>query len=207
MSRIDINKELFSYIAPPYPLIMFPEAWKSKKPKEEVFTDIEALWHDSDTGYINILGKSILMPVMLDGVWLPNSIFNIQRSKRIIETVLTGRKGTVKEFISAEDYKIKIQGTIIHEYKGTSVAYPLQDLTNLLKILDKSEALKIENELMSQLGIHSVVVYDYDVSEIGKNENVQRYEINLKSDGDFVAENVDIIEMLQQGYNPLANIF
>ena len=80
---------------------------------------------------------------------------------------------------------ISIESTVFQETQNFKL------LDKLLEYFESRKhylIIEIQNEFMRQLGIHKVVVYDKDFPEIGSKENAQMFEINLKSDSDFIAD-------------------
>ena len=75
-------------------------------------------------------GREVFMPVTLGDQFLPYVWLNIKASKNIIETPLTERRGSVKELISIDDYRIGIKGFVI----GHDGAFPEKDVENLRKL-------------------------------------------------------------------------
>ena len=62
-------------------------------------------------------GRWYFMPVVLvykgKEYEMPNSLISIRGKKNIVSTPMVGRKGTVKELISMDDYEISIQGVAL----------------------------------------------------------------------------------------------
>ncbi len=60
---------------------------------------------------------------------LSGAKIDVYRKNTIVSTALAGRRGTVKEFIKAEDYDITISGQLISNYwGGKPAAYPVESL-------------------------------------------------------------------------------
>ena len=57
------------------------------------------------------------MPIVLEHKGteyeIPNAVISIRGKKSIVETAMVGRKGTVKELISVDDYEIRIAGVCL----------------------------------------------------------------------------------------------
>lgn len=133
----------------------------------------------------NHLGMPYFMDVSIDNYRLQNEpLITIVRQKRIVETVITGsgRNGTVKEFISADDFKITIEGIITDPTKS---GYPQAELEKLIKVLEKNASLDFNNELAALFGIYKVVVKNYGLGKDSGKKYSQSYKIDLVSDEDF----------------------
>ncbi len=132
---------------------------------------------------INAKGIPYFLPVELDGIKLPNTLISISSKKRIIETPLIGRKGTVKELINIEDYEIMIRGVIVDE----GISFPEEMIMNLEELYDKNEAVSLKCALTDIFlqEDDSVVIKSIRFPEMKGIEHAQAYEISCVSDMDF----------------------
>lgn len=105
-------------------------------------------------------------------------LFFVNMSKSIVVTNIQGRNGSVKEYISDDDYQITIQGTIV----GSQNTYPKESVDALKRVLDAPVALKVNSWYLNQLGIHSVVVKDYSLPQVAGRNNQQEFSISCLSD-------------------------
>lgn len=142
----------------------------------------------SSTNYFtdkkSLYGKSFFLPVKLDGIELMHPLIKISSTKKIVETALVNRSGSVKELISTEDYKINIKGIIIRDDQ----TFPEEEIAQLRRIYLKDEALTVENALISIFlrDNEKVVVTDLTMPDMkGGISNVKAYELNLVSDKSF----------------------
>ena len=135
----------------------------------------------------NVLGKPMFMDVTIDGVRLPNEpLITITGKKVIVETVVVGseRRGTVKEFITTEDYQIKIEGICI---EPNVKAYPLAQVESIINLIDKDEALDFSNEIAELFGINRIVIKDHGWGNMKGKPFSQSYYLTCISDEDFYA--------------------
>lgn len=135
----------------------------------------------------NVLGRPYFMDVVIDGVRLPNEpLVTINAKKTIVETVVIGseRKGTVKEFITAGDYHIKIEGLCI---KPNTKEYPQDQVESVIALASKNEALDFTNELAQLFGINRLVIKDYGFGNMQGMPYSQTYYLTCVSDEDFYA--------------------
>jgi hypothetical protein len=137
----------------------------------------------------NILGRPFFMDCVIDGVRLPNEpLITITGKKTIVETVVVGsdRKGTVKEFISAGDYNIKIEGICI-EPNGKE--YPTEQVESIVKLIEKNETLEVENEILNTFfKVNALVIKDYGFGNMQGKPYSQSYYLTCISDEDFYGE-------------------
>lgn len=131
------------------------------------------------------LGISYFMDVVLGGYRLPNEpLISITKQKRIVETVVVGSEalGTVKEMISAGDYRITIEGILTDPKKQS---YPQDEVEKLREVLERREALEFDNQLAELFEIYSVVIKSYGFGKDQGKPYSQSYKIQLVSDQDF----------------------
>lgn len=131
-----------------------------------------------------VYSKSYFMSVRLGTLDLYNPVINISNKKTIVQTTLVNRSGTVKEMISKEDYKINIKGIIMR----SDNAYPDEEISDLLELYNKNEALPIYCALTSLLFDEGekVVITDLSLPPSPGIQHIQAYEINLISDLKFI---------------------
>lgn len=177
----------FSYISAP-----FPEFGGLSK---SALKNRIALFSNQNIFNVNeqqALGKPYFMTLKVrngeETMVFPNEpLVSISRQKTIVETATVGhgRNGTVKEFITAEDYTIDINGVIIAEGN----AYPAQEVKALSDLFNKSEALEIvENLFFDLFGIERIVLKTISFDEMIGKESLQKYKITAVSDEPFFAE-------------------
>ena len=136
----------------------------------------------------NKLGKPLFMDVIIDGVQMPNeTLITITTRKLIEETVLVGNdhRGTVKEFISAGDYMIKIQGVCIDP--DNPKEYPEEQVESIIALCEKHQALDFDNDFARLFNINRIVIKDYGFGDMKGKPYSQSYYINAVSDDDFYA--------------------
>jgi len=89
-------------------------------------------------------GRWYFMPVVfehetLGKVEIPHAIVSVTGRKNIVETQLVGRKGSVKELINLEDYKISIAG-FIRSADGT---WPEEDIARMRDLYNVNESVEM----------------------------------------------------------------
>lgn len=106
-------------------------------------------------------------------------LVSVSQRKNIIRSEVTNRPGSVKEYISLDDYEIKIMGLLCN-HDGNALPFDkIEDLNNLLK---SNQALEIESKLLNACGVFNIVVNNYEFKATGKFINVMPYEISAWSD-------------------------
>lgn len=113
-----------------------------------------------------------------------NAKINVTQENVIVKTPLTGRRGTVKEYIQASDYKFDITGSLISDIRN---AFPIEDLRVFLDIMKTTDVLHIQNIFMHTfLQGDNVVMESYSIDQQSqKYVNIIDFKISLVSDEEF----------------------
>lgn len=119
---------------------------------------------------------------------MPYPVMRITNKKRIVETNLVNRTGTVKELISMEDWEIEIHGLIVSK-DGT---FPDEQIMQLRDLYKQGNSLAISSTLTDIFlcqketgGSDQVIIYDLEFPEVRGVINVRPYLMKLKSDAPF----------------------
>lgn len=109
-------------------------------------------------------------------------LFNVTQTKNIVKTQISGRKGTIKEYIGEGDYSIQIRGMI----QGRNGIYPLREVKNLYEFLTLPSELPIESPYLNDIfDIKYVVVESFDFPQNEASISQQFFTINCSSDKPF----------------------
>jgi hypothetical protein len=110
---------------------------------------------------------------------IPFPIIRVQSQKRIVETPLTERKGTVIELINQESWKIYIKGFIVSKDGN----YPEQEILKMKEVYELNTALRLRCALTDLFltADDRVLITDLNFPEVKGVEHVKPYEINLIS--------------------------
>ena len=135
-------------------------------------------------------GRWVLCPLRLErengeGLTFADAVVAASREHRIVSTALTGRDGTVKEYINAGDWAVSIVlglqstegGVIADEWPGT-------ELREARKLLERKEALRVHSEFLDALNIGRLVVRNYSARQMTE-ANYQVIEVSAVSDEDY----------------------
>lgn len=139
----------------------------------------------------SMIGAPLYMPTgfNVDGsiIQLPNEpIVTSSISKTIVETVLAGntRRGTVKEIINTEDWRIKIQGICIDMSKQ---GYPEDEVESIQQLFGLNRSIEIIHYVLNNIfEVKNVVIKSLDWKEMRGKPFSQAYEMELVSDEDFL---------------------
>lgn len=93
------------------------------------------------------LGRWYFMPVwvrsLLGELELPCAVVSVTGKKRIVETPLVGRRGTVNELIGVDSYEVNITAALIGEDKN----YPEQAIKQMRDLYELNEAVELISAL------------------------------------------------------------
>lgn len=126
-------------------------------------------------------GLPIFQPLTIsdgkDEFLLQSAVCSVSRTKNIVITAVQGRDTSVKEFINNGDFTISISGII----STPGWQYPLEDVIIFNQFMEKKMPLKVNHELLNNLGIFEVVVTDYSIPKT-PHINCQAYSFNCIND-------------------------
>lgn len=111
---------------------------------------------------------------------LPIATLSIKGKKTIVETPLTGRRGSVKELISVDDYEISLHGVIV----GADGNYPEDQIKQFSELYELNESITLISGL-SDLVLKKddrIVIKSIDYPEIGHVENAQIISMTAVTD-------------------------
>jgi len=116
-----------------------------------------------------------------------NPMVTVQQARHITTTIVQGRNGTVKEYISDDDFEITIDGALF----TNDGSYPETDVKLLIELLRLPKELNIYSYLLQLFDIHSAVVTNYRMSQT-LMKDMQLFSITMKSDIPFEIKNTAI---------------
>jgi hypothetical protein len=156
--------------------------------------DLSQLTGSSLVTIDQVTGKEVWLPVKFKGldplifktteVLLPYAVIKISSSKTIVRTPMAERKGTVKEYFSAEDFQISLKGFVIDEQR----VWPEKELLVLKKLDELSTAVQLDNALTNIFLDKDtrVVITKLDLPEVeGGRKHIRPFSMSLESDSIF----------------------
>lgn len=135
-------------------------------------------------------GVCYFMPVTISHgtkKWeMGDAIVSISGKKTIVETSVVGRKGTVKELVSIDDYEIKLTA-ILTNNNGD---YPEQEMHELVNLWEINESVKLSCALTDYFlkEDDSVVITSIEPESHEAMEDMQVVSITMVSDSPFELE-------------------
>jgi hypothetical protein len=131
-------------------------------------------------------GVPYYLPVTLDGVFIQHCVMSINAQKRIVETPMVNRRGSVKELISVDDYRIQLDG-FLHRADGT---FPDTEIEQLVLIFERNESIQLRSALSDYFLIEEdkVVIKSLEFPSMKGIVNVKNFRMSLVSDSIFDLE-------------------
>ena len=109
----------------------------------------------------------------------------ISRKKNIVSTPLTGRTGTVKEYVNAEDYQLNIVVGVQAVRNGLIVdEYPADGIKTLRKFFDIDEAIGVYSEFLDIFDIDHIVITGFSLTQ-STESNYQAISVSAISDTEY----------------------
>jgi len=172
----------FDYIGPSFP------AWLKKNLPGFQLPDLMGITEEL------LRGKPYFTTVTLkhkgENLHLPNEpLISFSLAKTIKETPTVGkyRKGTVKEYITTEDYRISIRGVCVDP--DDFRRYPAEQVEEINRLFDINDSVQVVgNKFFELFGIRNIVFTDKKFDEMAGQQGLQKYTLNAVSDQDFYAD-------------------
>lgn len=120
---------------------------------------------------------------LFEGMDLIDPIVSVGQPQTIITTTITGRAGTVKEYIGQGDFAITIRGILASDpFSESRFEYPLSQVQQMVQMAGLGVALPCSGWLLDVYGIKSVVIQNATYPELPGFTNLQAYELQCLSD-------------------------
>lgn len=198
MAEFNIKDTLLSilgYKGLPYPGVLFPDVKRGKAGddykydgeylNEKLYTDKGSMLRKMDAQ-----GRYYFMPVFFlytdksnetKSFEIPNALISFTGKKTIVETPMVGRKGTVKELISVDDFEISIQSIAQAEDFPEAALVALNEIYNI----NESITLKCALTDLFLEQDDKVVIRSIDLSDMKGTETFQVFKMELVTDRSF----------------------
>lgn len=142
--------------------------------KSELGTPVFADLTFKGSSYTDQNGKS----VSFNDMTLVTVLMVVTQPKNIVKTIISGRNGSVKEYISDGDYEVSINGIL----NGPNGSIPSDQVRALKDILDAPIAIEVVCDYLQNLDIHNIVVQEYSFDQEPGGYSKQGFSINCLSD-------------------------
>jgi hypothetical protein len=117
------------------------------------------------------------------GLTLLEPIVTVAQPQNIVTTAITGRRGTVKEYIGQGDFAVTIRAILAtNPYAENRFAYPLAEVQALRDLVGLGVALPVSGWLLDVWGIKNLVVQNPTYEPLPGFTNLQAIELQCLSD-------------------------
>lgn len=106
-------------------------------------------------------------------ITLENVLINVSRTNKIVKTDISGRDGSVFEFIGRDDKQISISGIIV----GKNIERPTDRITELQEILDSIIPIQVSCKYLNQLNITDLIIEGYELPQQEGGYSYQQFQI------------------------------
>jgi len=149
----------------------------------------------SPDGHTNMFGLPVFVAVNFGavggndtrrdfyGLTLLDPLVSVDEPFTIITTPITGRKGTVKEYIGKGDYAVTIRGILATSISAENrFAYPLAEVQELEQLANLGVAVPVSGHLSDVFGIKTLIIRNARYEALAGFVNLQAYELDCLSD-------------------------
>ena len=105
-------------------------------------------------------------------------LLTVSNNKNIVKTVIQGRNGTIKEYISDGDYQIELKGII----SDKNNRYPESIIQKLINIINIPSEIPVTSDFLQLFGINYVVIDPSSMPQTEGFRNQQEFTITMYSD-------------------------
>lgn len=132
----------------------------------------------------DVFGRWYFMPVWvrssLGELEFPCAVISVAGKKRIVETSLVGRRGTVNELVSVDSYEVEISAALI----GENDNYPeglVKQMRDLYELNESVELVSALTDLVFEKD-DRIIFKSIDFPAVGAVENVQVVKMTAQTD-------------------------
>lgn len=116
-----------------------------------------------------------------EGITLYAAMITVNCPKNIVNTKVAGKDGTIKQYISKDDYVISITGILMSH----SEKYPIDQVEILAEIIKAECAITVSSRVLSAFDITEMVIEDASFEPKEGYNNIQEFKIYGRSDEYF----------------------
>tara|TARA_R100000995_G_C3466484_1_gene115969 strand:- start:537 stop:1199 length:663 start_codon:yes stop_codon:yes gene_type:complete len=114
------------------------------------------------------------------GFKIDTVLCDVTITKQIITTNIQGVNGSVKEYISQNDYEVTIRGALVDE---SGQRYPEEQVLQLVEYCEVPDSIQIFSRFLNDnFNIQYLTIQSVNLPQVEGTENVQLFEIKAISD-------------------------
>jgi hypothetical protein len=117
-----------------------------------------------------------------DDLIMVTALISANKPRNIVLTKIQGRNGTVKEYVSDDDYQINIKGVIVGKYANKR---PIEELKKLEDFCNEQAELNVISNFINDLGVNTIVITGHTINQRESMRNVIDFEISCLSEEPF----------------------
>jgi len=159
----------------PEPVDHDPEYWTRVRDKSYLGTPVFTPLEIKGGSYLDENGNT----VTFEGMFIDCVLMTVNQSKIIEKTLINGRRGSVKEFISDNDFTVNMKIVLASPH---SSIFPEEATTRLISILRAPVALEVVSAYLNMYEIYSIVIDSYNNPQRQGFQNLSMFDINASSD-------------------------
>lgn len=107
------------------------------------------------------------------------TMVEVNQPKLIRKTEISGRSGTVKEYISDGDFEIRLRGLIVNQADDYPPELGIRAMRQILRV---PAPLVVQSEFFEWLGVGDIVVEDSGIFQLEGFSHVVAFDIRAVSD-------------------------
>lgn len=116
--------------------------------------------------------------ITTEEIRLQTVLCSVDRPSIIVKTQIQGRNGTVKEYISKDDFQISINGIIA----GENGQYPEAAALAIQRMCEAPVPIPVVSRFLNGIGIYNIVVEGYSLPQVAGGISRQDFTITAISD-------------------------
>lgn len=116
--------------------------------------------------------------ITTEEIRLQTVLCNVERPSIIVKTQIQGRNGTVKEYISKDDFQVSINGIIA----GENGQYPEAAALAIQRMCEAPVPIPVVSRFLNGIGIYNIVVDSYSLPQVAGGISRQDFSITAISD-------------------------
>lgn len=147
--------------------------------------DTVTLGGNNSDGSLTYFDLTTQQKITVPKIQIPIALCTVNPKNIIVKSKVAGRPGTIKQFISVDDYDVQIRGVFT---TGVADKFPIQAMQDLQKIMNATCEVKVWSNFLAIFGIN-YLVFDDNKGAFEQMENTgrdeQRFTLNCISETPF----------------------
>lgn len=129
---------------------------------------------------VSPLGNVIFSNLILEGTLKINDcLLSVTQIKNVVTTPISGRNGTIKEYINKGDYEIRATGQIVADFGNF---FPTAKIREFRRICELEREVVVSSAFLNHFNITTVVIMDFTLNEQAATRNAVPFDLVMVSD-------------------------